>query len=50
MLKTIDSAQTRSRAMDRALRKVEALPDTQAGVLIAAETGRGPVGPDNEVD
>ena len=50
VLKTIDSAQTRSRAMDRALRKVEALPDTQAGVLIAAETGRGPVGPDNEVD
>ena len=50
VLKTIDSAQTRSRAMDRALRKVEALPDTQAGQLIASEAERGAVGADDEVD
>ena len=34
VLKTLDSAQVRSRAMDRALRKVETLPDTQAQLLI----------------
>ena len=34
VLKTLDSAETRSRAMGRALTKVEALPDTQAQVLI----------------
>ena len=37
VLKTLDSAQTRSRAMGRALKKVEALPDTQSQVLIPAE-------------
>jgi DNA recombination protein RmuC len=50
VLKTIDSAQTRSRAMDRALRKVESLPDTQAGLLIASDTEHGPRGADDEVD
>ncbi len=34
VLKTIDSAQTRSRAMDRALRQVESLPDQQARALV----------------
>ncbi len=34
VLKTLDSAQTRSRAMGRALKKVEALPDAQAQELI----------------
>ena len=34
VLKTLDSAETRSRAMGRALKKVEALPDTQAQDLI----------------
>ena len=37
VLKTLDTAQTRSRAMGRALRQVEALPDTQAQALIPAE-------------
>ncbi len=37
VLKTLDSAQTRSRAMGRALKQVEALPDTQAQVLIPAD-------------
>ena len=39
VLKTLDSAQVRSRAMDRALRKVESLPDTQAQTLIATDSG-----------
>ena len=34
VLKTLDSAETRSRAMGRALKKVEALPDSQTQVLI----------------
>lgn len=34
VLKTLDSAETRSRAMGRALKKVEALPDNQAQSLI----------------
>lgn len=34
VLKTLDSAETRSRAMGRALKKVEALPDTQVQALI----------------
>ena len=50
VLKTIDSAQTRSRAMDRALRKVEALPDTQADLPMAPDADPGPVGADDEVD
>jgi DNA recombination protein RmuC len=37
VLKTLDSAQVRSRAMDRALRKVETLPDTQALLLIDSD-------------
>lgn len=36
VLKTIDSAHTRSRAMDRALLQVESLPDQQSGALLAA--------------
>ncbi|MEY4099380.1 MAG: hypothetical protein RL300_551, partial [Pseudomonadota bacterium] len=35
VLKTIDGAQTRSRAMGRALKNVEALSDTQSAALIA---------------
>ena len=37
VLKTLDSAQTRSRAMGRALKTVEALPDTQAQTLITLD-------------
>ncbi len=37
VLKTLDSAEVRSRAMGRALKNVEALPDTQAQVLIAVD-------------
>jgi DNA recombination protein RmuC len=34
VLNSLDNAETRSRAMDRALKKVEALPDTQSLALI----------------
>jgi DNA recombination protein RmuC len=34
VLKTLDSAEVRSRAMGRALKKVEALPDTQSQALL----------------
>jgi DNA recombination protein RmuC len=37
VLKTLDNAQVRSRAMDRALKKVETLPDTQTQALIAVD-------------
>ena len=37
VLKTIDGAETRSRAMGRALKKVEALPEVQSQVLIPAD-------------
>ncbi len=37
VLKTIDSAETRSRAMGRALKKVEALPDAQVPALISQD-------------
>lgn len=37
VLKTLDSAQVRSRAMGRVLRQVEALPEAQAQALIAVE-------------
>ena len=37
VLKTLDSAQVRTRAMDRALRKVEALPDGQTQALLPAD-------------
>ncbi len=37
VLKSLDNAQVRSRAMDRALKKVESLPDTQAQALIAVD-------------
>ena len=39
VLNTIDSAETRSRAMDRALRKVETLPDAAAQALLPADKG-----------
>ncbi len=39
VLNTIDSAQTRSRAMDRALRKVEALPEAASQALLPVESG-----------
>jgi len=41
VLKTLDSAQVRSRAMGRALKQVEALPDTQAQALIAVDLAAG---------
>jgi DNA recombination protein RmuC len=37
VLKTLDSAQTRSRAMGRALKNVEALPDQESQTLIAMD-------------
>ena len=37
VLKTLDSAEVRSRAMGRALKKVDALPDSQAQALIPAD-------------
>lgn len=37
VLKTLDAAQVRTRAMDRALKKVEELPDNQAQALVAAD-------------
>ena len=37
VLKTLDSAQTRSRAMGRALKQVEALPESQSQALIPVE-------------
>jgi DNA recombination protein RmuC len=37
VLKTLDNAQVRSRAMDRALKKVQTLPDTQSQALIAVD-------------
>lgn len=37
VLKTLDSAQIRSRAMGRALKQVEALPDARAQMLIPAD-------------
>ena len=37
VLKTLDSAQVRSRAMGRALKQVEALPDGASQALIATD-------------
>ena len=37
VLKTLDSAETRSRAMGRALKQVEALPETQAQALLLSD-------------
>ncbi len=37
VLRTLDGAQTRSRALGRALKKVEALPDAEAQILIPLE-------------
>ena len=44
VLNSLDSAETRSRAMDRALKKVEALPDTQALALIPLDKDADAVG------
>jgi len=47
VLKTIDSAQTRSRAMDRALRQVESLPERPpTAMLQPAPDGHDTTGPD----
>ena len=37
VLKTLDAAQVRTRAMDRALKKVEELPDSQAQALVPVD-------------
>jgi DNA recombination protein RmuC len=37
VLNTLDNAQTRSRAMDRALRQVQALPDAQSQALLPTD-------------
>ena len=39
VVKTLDQAQTRTNMMNRALKKVEALPDEQAGKLLPPELG-----------
>ena len=39
VVKTLDQAQTRTNMMNRALKKVEALPDEQAGKLLPPEVG-----------
>ena len=39
VLKTLDSAQVRSRAMGRVLRQVESLPEAQAHIVIGVEPG-----------
>jgi DNA recombination protein RmuC len=44
VLNSLDSAETRSRAMDRALKKVEALPDTQTLALIPLDKDADAVG------
>ena len=41
VLKTLDSAQVRSRAMGRVLRQVESLPEAQANIVIGGEVGDG---------
>lgn len=48
VLKTLDSAQTRSRAMGRALKTVEALSETQSQALIALD--KGSANPDGSDD
>jgi DNA recombination protein RmuC len=45
VLKTLDNAEVRSRAMGRALKKVEALPETQAQMLLPTDRD-----PDGDVD
>ena len=50
VLNTLDNAETRSRAMDRALKKVEALPDTQSLALIPLDKDADGVGAPIERD
>jgi DNA recombination protein RmuC len=50
VLKTLDSAETRSRAMSRVLKKVDALPDTQAQALIPVEKDFDRADGDTDVD
>lgn len=44
VVRTVDSAQVRSRAMDRALKQVQALPDVQAQQLLGQDTSLDAVG------
>jgi DNA recombination protein RmuC len=48
VLNTLDNAETRSRALGRVLKKVDALPDTQAQALIPFDKDFGPL--DGEPD
>ena len=50
VLNTLDNAETRSRAMGRALKKVEALPDTQAQALIPFDKDFDGAGGDTDAD
>jgi DNA recombination protein RmuC len=50
VLNTLDNAETRSRAMDRALKKVEALPDTQSLALIPLDKDADGIGAPIERD
>ncbi len=47
VLNTLDSAQTRSNVMNRALRSVDALPDTQAQTLLPGLSSSDPPDPDD---
>ncbi|MFM8609680.1 MAG: DNA recombination protein RmuC [Burkholderiaceae bacterium] len=47
VLNTLDSAQTRSNVMNRALRSVDALPDTQAQTLLPGLSSSAPADPDD---
>lgn len=47
VLNTLDSAQTRSNVMNRALRSVDALPDTQAQTLLPGLSSSAPPDPDD---
>jgi len=50
VLKTIDGAQTRSRAMGRALKTVEALPESQSATLLAMDATPLGEGTDDNLD
>jgi DNA recombination protein RmuC len=50
VLNTLDNAETRSRAMSRVLKKVDALPDTQAQALIPLDKDFDRADGESEVD
>ena len=50
VLKTIDAAQTRRRAMDRALRQVESLPEQQCAAVLPLPAGADETDTDPDSD